>query len=325
MDHIHWNYIVAIDLFAAGLSAGAFIIAATAYFIGEKKYELITRLGAYIAPFPVIIGILALIYDLEKPHLFWTLFLHFEPNSVMSWGSWLLLFFSIISFAFFYLWLPERFDYLKIRRRITRNPFLTRLAGEDLTVFKGLVGGIGIPISIGVAIYTGVLLGALTARPFWNNPMLPMIFLLSAMLTGTASICFVGCVLKGREMSLELINSQKFLIHSFDFTLIVFSMIGILLFILGLYVSPRSSAEAVKIIMGGMFTYPFWILVVGIGLVIPFLLEVYELVPHYIKHVELREHKPWISGLIALCILVGAFTMRYIVIYSGQLTRAITH
>lgn len=325
MEHIYWNYIVAIDLFAAGLSAGAFIIAAAAYFIGGERYESITRIGSMIAPFPVIVGILALVYDLEKPHLFWTLFLHFEPNSVMSWGAWLLLLFSVISFAFLYLWLPDEYDYLRVKAGIRRNRFLSTLAGEDLAVLKGLVGGVGIPISIGVAIYTGVLLGALTARPFWNNPMLPMIFLLSAMLSGTASICFVGCFLKGRGMSRERINTNKFLIHSFDFTLIVFSLIGVLLFILGLYVSPRSSAEAVRIIMGGIFTYPFWVLVVGIGLVVPFVLEVYELIPHYIRHVELREHKPWISGLITTCILVGAFTMRYVIIYSGQLTRAITH
>jgi formate-dependent nitrite reductase membrane component NrfD len=69
---------VAVDLFAAGLSAGAFIISATAYFLGRERYETITRIGAYIAPFPVIIGIFALIYDLERPHLFWKLFLQFS-------------------------------------------------------------------------------------------------------------------------------------------------------------------------------------------------------------------------------------------------------
>jgi len=46
--------------------------------------------------------------------------------------------------------------------------------------------------------------GALTARPFWNNPMLPMLFLISAMMTGSAAICFVGCFVKGfRGMSRE--------------------------------------------------------------------------------------------------------------------------
>jgi formate-dependent nitrite reductase membrane component NrfD len=323
--HIIWNWIVAVDLFGAGLSAGAFIISATAYFLGRERYETITRIGAYIAPFPVILGILALIYDLERPHLFWRLFLTFQPNSVMSVGSWLLLFFSIFSMSHLVLWLPEKYDYFKIIPAIKANRILSRLRGDNLTVLRGLVAGFGIPISIGVGIYTGVLLGALTARPFWNNPMLPMLFLISAMMTGSAAICFVGCFIKGfRGMSRENINTNKFMIHSIDFTLMVFSIIAVFLFILGLYVSPRSSAAAVHLIMGGEFTLLFWTLVVGVGILIPLALEVYELIPHYIKQVELREHNPWISGIITASVLIGGFAMRYIVIYAGQIAGIIT-
>jgi formate-dependent nitrite reductase membrane component NrfD len=323
--HIHWNWIVAVDLFAAGLSAGAFIISATAYFLGKERYENITRIGAYIAPFPVMIGILALIYDLERPQLFWKLFLTFQPNSVMSLGSWLLLFFSIFSLTHLYLWLPERLDFFKIFPPIRSSRFLSRFRGDNLTKIRGLVAGFGIPISIGVAIYTGVLLGALTARPFWNNPMLPMLFLVSAMMTGSASICFVGCFIKGfRGMSRENINTNKFMIHSIDFTLMVFSIIAVFLFILGLYVSPRSSVAAVHLIMGGEFTFLFWTFVVGVGILVPLALEVYELIPHYIEQVELREHSPWISGIITTSVLIGGFAMRYIVIYAGQMAQIIT-
>ena len=323
--HIIWNWIVAVDLFAAGLSAGAFIISATAYFLGRERYETITKIGAYIAPFPVIIGILALIYDLERPHLFWTLFLTFQPNSVMSLGAWLLLFFSIFSFAHLYLWLPERLDYLKIIPAIQSNRFLNRFRGDNLTKIRGLVAGFGIPVSIGVGIYTGVLLGALTARPFWNNPMLPMLFLISAMMTGSAAICFVGCFVKGfRGMSREQIRTNKFMIHSIDFTLMIFSIISVFLFILGLYVSTRSSVEAVHLIMGGEFTLLFWTVVVGVGILLPLALEVYELIPHYIWQVELREHNPWISGIITASVLIGGFTMRYVVIYAGQMAQFIS-
>ncbi len=42
----------------------------------------------------------------------------------------------------------------------------------------------------------GVLLGALVARPFWNNPMLPMLFLVSALKTGTASVLLGGFMLR---------------------------------------------------------------------------------------------------------------------------------
>jgi formate-dependent nitrite reductase membrane component NrfD len=322
--HLHWNWIVAVDLFGAGLSAGAYIISATAYFLGKERYENITRIGAYIAPFPVIVGILCLIYDLERPHLFWKLFFTFQPNSVMSIGSWLLFAFSIFSLAHLYLWLPERFDYLKIAPRIQQSQYLSRFRGDNLTKIRGLVAGFGIPISIGVGIYTGVLLGALTARPFWNNPMLPMLFLISAMMTGSASICFVGCFIKGfRGMTRENINTNKFMIHSIDFTLMVFSIIAVFLFVLGLYVSPRSSAEAVHLIMGGQFTLHFWVLVVGVGILLPLCLEVYELIPHYIEHAELRDHNPWISGVITASVLIGGFTMRYVVIYAGQIAQVI--
>lgn len=322
---IIWDWIVAIDLFAAGLSAGAFIISATAYFFGREKYENITRIGAFIAPFPVLIGIIALIYDLERPHLFWKLFLTFQPNSVMSLGAWLLLFFSLFSFAHLYLWLPERFDVLKLIPRIRSNRLFSRFKGENLTKLRGLIAGFGIPISVGVGIYTGVLLGALTARPFWNNPMLPMLFLISAMMTGSAAICFIGCFIKGfRGMSREYINTNKFMIHSIDFTLMVFSIIAIFLFVLGLYVSQRSSVAAVHLIMGGEFTFPFWFFVVGIGIILPLSLEVYELIPHYIAHRELREHNPWISGIITTSVLIGGFAMRYIVIYAGQIARIIS-
>jgi formate-dependent nitrite reductase membrane component NrfD len=209
--------------------------------------------------------------------------------------------------------------------RIKLNKFLGRFRGDNLTKIRGLVAGFGIPISIGVGIYTGVLLGALNARPFWNNPMLPMLFLISAMMTGSAAICFVGCFIKGfRGMSRENIGTNKFMIHSIDFTLMVFSIIAVFLFILGLYVSPRSSVAAVHLIMGGEFTFLFWSLVVGVGILLPLALEVYELIPHYIVQTELREHNPWISGIITTSVLIGGFAMRYVVIYAGQVAQVIT-
>lgn len=323
--HIYWNWIVAVDLFGAGLSAGAFIISATAYFLGKERYEPITKIGAYIAPFPALIGILCLIVDLERPLLFWKLFLVFQPNSVMSFGSWFLLLFMLFSLAHLYLWLPEKYDYLRVKRVIRSSRILSRFRGDNLTKIRGLVAGFGIPVSIGVGIYTGVLLGALTARPFWNNPMLPMLFLISAMMTGSAAICFVGCFIKGfRGMSRENIKTNKFMIHSIDFTLMVFSIISIFLFILGLAVSPRSSAAALQLIMGGEFTLLFWGGVVGLGVLIPLALEVYELIPHYIEHVELRDHHPWVSGIITTSVLIGGFMMRYIVIYAGQMAQIVT-
>jgi formate-dependent nitrite reductase membrane component NrfD len=125
-------------------------------------------------------------------------------------------------------------------------------------------------------------------------------------------------------MTREAVNTNKFMIHSIDFTLMIFSIIAVFLFVLGLYVSPRSSVAAVHLIMGGEFTLLFWSLVVGVGILLPLAFEVYELIPHYIWQVELREHNPWISGVITTSILIGGFAMRYVVIYAGQMAQVIS-
>lgn len=333
-----WNWTVAIYLFVAGVSAGAFAISALAYFLGEEKYEKTTRIGAYIAPFPLIFGILCLIYDLERPRLFWKLLVTFQPHSVMSLGSWLLVVFSFMTFLHFYLWLPERFDVVTLLHRLPRKAdrmkivkwlrssrLLQKFRHENLVRNRGLVAGWGIPMAIGVGIYTGVLLGALNSRPFWNNPMLPFLFLLSALKTGTAAICFVGCFMNGGgKMTEKEMETNKFMIHSIDFTLMVFSLIAVFLFILGLYMSPRSSVEAAHLIMGGDFTVLFWILAVGVGIVIPMFLETYELIPHFIKRVSLRAHNPLLSGITAVAVLIGGFILRYVIVYAGQLAQVIS-
>ena len=335
---VFWNWTVAVYLFVAGVSAGAFAISALAYFLGEEKYQEITRIGAYIAPFPLIFGILLLIYDLERPHLFWKLMVNLQTHSVMSLGAWLLVIFSVLSFVYFYLWLPDRFDVVELLRKtppswdkwaivrlLKTNPLLEKLHRKHLNGFRGWVGMVGIPVSLSVGIYTGVLLGALAARPFWNNPMLPMLFLVSALKTGTASICLIGCVVKGfGGMSREQIETNKFIIHSIDFFLMILSIIAILLFVFGLYTSSRSSVDAAGLIMGGQFTFLFWGLAVVVGVLFPLSLEVYELIPHFINHSAMREHNPWISGAVTVSVLLGGFVLRYVVVYAGQAAKIVT-
>jgi formate-dependent nitrite reductase membrane component NrfD len=334
---IFWNWSVAVYLFIAGVSAGAFLVSALAYFLGAEKYERITRVGAYIAPFPLLLGLLCLIYDLERPHLFWKLLVKFQPSSVMSLGSWLLVFFSLLSFLHFYLCLPERFEILKIFpylssrfpkvklfQNLPSSPFVTRLSRESLIRIRGWVAFWGILLSAAVGIYTGVLLGAVVARPFWNSPVLPLLFLLSAIKTGTASILLAGFFLKGFQgMKREEIEANNLLIHSIDLILMVFSMIAFFLFIFGMYVSTKSSAEAVKLIMGGEFTFLFWGLVVGMGLLFPLVVGVQELAPHFVKNRELREHSPWMTGVVTASVLLGGFMLRYVVVYAGQMAQVI--
>ncbi len=268
---IYWNWTVAVYLFIAGVSAGAFIISAAGYFLDKIKYARIVRIGAYIAPFPVIAGTLCLIYDLERPYLFWKLLFSFQPTSVMWLGTWLLILFFILSFAHFYICLPEKYDVvtviqrmqnryrrIKIFRSLASNSVVLLLRQENLAKRQNLIAGLGSVMAVGVGIYTGILLGALSARPFWNSPVLPMLFLLSALKAGTASVSLSGHLFHGfRGMRDGEIRSSTSLIRSIDFIVMILFVITLFLYIFGFYVSTKSSLEAVRLIMGGHYTLLF--------------------------------------------------------------------
>jgi protein NrfD len=330
-NFIFWNWTVAVYLFVAGVSAGAFAISALAYLLGREQYGAITRVGAYIAPFPLIFGLLCLIYDLERPYLFWKLIVGMQGRSIMSLGSWLLVIFSVLSFLHFYLWLPDPWDITRLIRRGTgrphkwsiirflqTNPVIEKLRRPSINRLRGAVAFAGIPVALLVGVYTGLLLSVLSARPFWNNPVLPMLFLVSALKTGTASICLVSCFFAGRAaVNQEPIGTSRF-IHSVDAVLMLLSVIAIPLFVFGLYVSPGNAPDAGTLIMGGEYTFLFWGMAVVVGIAFPLSFKVYELIPYFNPRVAPRAHHPWALGLVTLCVLLGGFVLRYVIVYAGQ-------
>ena len=125
-------------------------------------------------------------------------------------------------------------------------------------------------------------------------------------------------------MNREEVEANKLLIHSIDLILMVFSLITFFLFIFGMYVSTKSSAEAVKLIMGGEFTFLFWGLVVGVGVLFPLVVELQELTSRFVANKELRNHNPWMTAIVTASVLVGGFMLRYVVVYAGQIAQVIS-
>lgn len=318
MSHeLHWGFLIVLYLFLAGVSAGAFATSGLANYIGGKKYELIARIGAYIAPFPVLIGTSLLLLDLGRPFRFWRLFVTIEWTSPMSIGTWLLTLFIVISFAYLFLWLPDNIRNLIRVPQSFANLFhpsrWQKLNAEQIRKGKLIIGAIGFPISIGVGMYTGILLGAIPARPFWNTPMVAQLFLFSAMSTGVGTIIFSLAIVSHQKISFD----ECRLLNSVDAALILFEFFLIIPFILHQSLSTWSHVEAVKLIMGGPFTLYFWIGVVFFGLLFPLSIEVLELY-HIVVKRELLCHKINLGIFSGASVIIGGFILRYVFVYAGQ-------
>lgn len=322
MLHSEWGVLIVVYLFLGGLGAGCLVLAAVATLMGgQERYVSIARAGALAAPVPVMLGTGLLVFDLGRPFFFWKLFTAFEPESPMWIGTWLLTLFTFVSLAFANLHLPDRWQVWR---------------PADASRWRTWLATVSIPIGISVGIYTGVLLGAVPARPFWNTPMVAQLFLFSALSTAAALLMIVAPRLPADAGSHEpagapLVASgfsrkseggtrpeaDRMLLVAADVVLILLELLIIAPYIIHGQLSTESARDSLALIMGGPFTWPFWIGVVALGLLVPLALEAWHLVPMLTGRTHGPSHR-WVELMVAILVLCGGFLLRWVFVYAGQ-------
>lgn len=309
MPQIEWGILIVNYLFLGGLSAGLFFVSALAIHLAQRDegYARIARYGAMMAPWPVALGSLLLIFDLGKWHRFYKLFLHFRWQSPMSIGSWLLMLFTGVAFAYFWLWLPP-----DPRSRLATRWKLPPVLSADRPDWRRMLAAIGLPLSIGAGIYTGVLLGAVQARPFWNTNLVAQMFLFSALSTGCAALILV---LSWRPKALE--PAQVRFLYTVDVCLIMLEFFVVLPYLIHGELSVQAVRDSLLLILGGPFTLAFWVLFMGLGLLVPLFFEVRELAPALVSGAPLH-HDRRLAALTAALVVFGGYTLRWIFVYAGQ-------
>jgi formate-dependent nitrite reductase membrane component NrfD len=170
----------------------------------------------------------------------------------------------------------------------------------------------GLPISVGVGIYTGVLLGAVQSRPFWNTNLVAQLFLFSALSSGCAAL-ILGLARRGQS------TQELKLLYGLDICFMVLEFFIVLPYLIHGELSVQAVRVSLKLILGGPFTILFWIFFLGLGLLIPLVIEILELVPVILSNREFHYRRPIAAGT-ALLILVGGFLLRYIFVFAGQIS-----
>ncbi|MCX6547489.1 MAG: polysulfide reductase NrfD, partial [Acidobacteria bacterium] len=274
----------------------------------------IARMGALLAPWPVALGSALLILDLGNWYRFYKLFTHFRWESPMSIGSYLLTAFTGIAFVYAFAWLPEAWRQQLFAKVPATWKQVHRL-NVDLSAHTKLIAMVGFPFAIGVGIYTGVLLGAVSARPFWNTNLVAQMFLFSALSSGAAAL-LLAMVLDRREPIQT--HETKFLI-TLDIVFIVLELFIILPYLIHGQLSVLAVKQALWLILGGPYTVVFWVFFMGFGLITPLAIEVYELAPSLLNgHAFHGDRK--LALVASSLVLCGGFLLRYIFVYAGQLS-----
>ena len=240
---IPWGKKIASYLWTKAISAGVLLLAALFLNMG---FEQDVILLGFIAPLVSIVFLGAtmalLVFDLKKPGRF--LFLLTKPNlnSWLTLGGYVLMIFGVL----LAVWLTQMY------REGTVSPWVLWPAAL---------------FAIASAGYSAFLFAQARGRDFWQSPLLFWHLIVKAINAGAAVLILIG--------SLELITPYQFMSPQMFFYLVhilVISLLAGLAMVCGDLFMKHGSEEATRagaLLLSGPLSKSFWIFVVGLGVVIP--------------------------------------------------------
>jgi tetrathionate reductase subunit C len=277
--------LIAIYFYLTGLSAGSFIISTLSYGFGFERFKPLGKIGVVIATLLLMAAPMFLLAHSGQKLRVWHLFVYLRFSSPITWGSFLLMLYPLncIIYGFFMF---------KGRKRLTR-----------------IFGLIGIPLALMVHGYTGFILAFGKARPLWNSSMMPLLFLVSAMVSGIAMMIIVSIIrdrffTKEHRINMDILSALA-------------KMLGWCL-VLDLFmtatemvvheISHLGAQEGVALLVTGSFAGLFLVLENLVGKVIPMAVM---LSPRTRRMVPLLL-------LASILVMIGIYTMRYNVVVGGE-------
>lgn len=289
-----WTWEIAFYLFMGGMAAGIMLFAAWAVLARRQTaWEFAHNRFALWAPVALSLGMTTLFLDLEyKLHVF-RFYTSLEPTSPMSWGAWILVLIYPLMVVQTLSTLRAGYPTLAgLLERIPGGGWIMAACERRRRPIAWLV----VPLAVGLGIYTGVLLGAFSARPFWNSGLLGPLFLVSGLSTAAVLPILAGA--KSQERHFFEIS---------DMVLIAVELVLISLFLINLATGAAQHLNALGLVTGGPYTVPFWLWFVLPGLLVPIVFEA----------LGLRGHRH-IGVVAALLVVYGGFILRYLMVEIGQ-------
>lgn len=321
---LHWGILIVLYPYITGLVAGAFILASLERVFKIKVLRPTYHLALLTALSFLIVAILPLVSHLGHP------FRAYEIMTTPQIGS------AMAIFGFVYLWylmvvllLEIWFDYRRdlvvwadqskgFKRRIYKILTLgvTDISPKALAWDEKLgyiVTVIGIPSAFLLHGYVGFIFGSIKANPWWSTVLMPVIFLLSAMVSGIALVMFLYMIISWiRKVKIDMacldeIGKFLFMVLILDFTLESLDQVH------RIY-EAEESFEILHMLVNGKLNMTLFIFQGLMGTIIP--LVILGLFRMYLPKEKIRIPMYF---LVSNLVLFGVFFMRWNVVIGGQL------
>ena len=321
---LQWSILIVLYPFITGLVAGAFILASLERVFRVEAVKPTYRLALLTALAFLLVAPLPLQLHLGHPERSLQMYLTPHTASAMAMFGFVYLWY-LMAVLLLEIWLDYRREIVE-RSRTTTGPLrhvyrLLTLGSDDVSEealrlderVGFVVTLIGIPSAFLLHGYVGFIFGSVKANPWWSTPLMPIVFLFSAIVSGIAAVMLLYMAiarLRGLAIDMRCVDEvARYLLYAFiiDFSLESLDLVH------RIYEADESFRTLDFMVQTQLYL-PHIVVQIVLGTLVPIaLLTLTQLV-------SLTERaRRGIYATAGVLTLVGIFAMRWNVVIGGQL------
>ena len=321
---LQWSILIVLYPYITGLVAGAFILASLERVFRVSAVKPTYRLALLTALAFLLVAPLPLQLHLGHPERSLEMYLTPHRSSAMAMFGFVYLWYLMVVLLA-EIWLDYRADIIALAQS-SRGPL--RWVYKALTLGSMnvspesrrvddrvgyIITVIGIPSAFLLHGYVGFIFGSVKANAWWSTPLMPIVFLFSAMVSGIAAVMLIydaSCRLQKRPIDLRCLDTiAQYLFYVFliDFSLEMLDLIH------RIYEADESFRSLDFMVHTRLYTSQV-VLQILLGTCLPLLLLGATQILRLSE--SLRRKLYAAAGILTL---IGIFAMRWNVVIGGQL------
>ncbi len=323
--HILWELMIVMYPYVTGLVAGAFILSSLYHVFNRVELRPIGRLSLVASLGFLLFAPFTLLLHLGHPERCYNVMVTPNLSSAMAMFGFIYAgYFVLLAFE---IWLVHRRDIIMLaaRNRGWQRWFYKVLAlgvydvsDESRQVDHSVLvvlAALGIPGAALLHGYVGFIFGAVKANPWWSTPLMPIIFLCSAIVSGIAMVIIlyqIGMTFSGRRIDARCMQSLARWLWLF----VILSVSLELLEIMTLAYERAEEWRVIGPLLGDELAFSFIGLQLVLGAMVPvILLGIVVLMSRYLTD-QIRNTLCFVASLL---LLLQVLAMRWNVVIGGQI------
>ncbi|AIY89157.1 NrfD/PsrC family molybdoenzyme membrane anchor subunit [Geoglobus acetivorans] len=321
---VNWSVLIALYPYITGLVAGAFIVASLERIFKVEAVKPTYRLALLTALAFLLCAPLPLVAHLGHPERALEIMMTPHLSSAMAgFGfvyAWYLMAVLLIELYFDYrrdivMWSQE-VGGIKgfIYKILTLGDYnISDEAVKADNKIVNIVTVIGLPSAAFLHGYVGFIFGSVKANHWWSSPLMPIIFLFSAMVSGIALVLLIyiaSSYIRGVELDRACTDTlANYLLYAYllDLSLEFMELAH-------LFYTQEEGIDAIRVLITDKLFWTFIVIQVFLGTLVPIFLLI--LARTGIFRFNVRK---WIYIFVTTLTLIGVFAMRWNVVIGGQL------